>query len=119
MILNIDLKKAFDRIEQSFVRQTLFFFNFPTKLIKLIMSCISNSFISMLVNGSKTLLFKPSMGIRQGDLMSPYIFILCMELLSRRINHVVDVLNWTLISITNGGTKVSHLFFTDDLTLFA
>lgn len=63
--------------------------------------------------------FSPSRGIKQEDPIFPYIFIMCMKLLSRRIDHEVDLLNWTLISISNRGPKISHLFFVDDLTLFA
>lgn len=91
MLLKIDLKKSFDRLEWSFIRQDLVYFNHPG-LSKLIMFSISSSSISMPVNGGYTYSFKPSRGIKQGDLLSPYIFILCMELLSRRINHEVDAL---------------------------
>lgn len=51
--------------------------------------------------------------------MSPYLFIICMKLLSRRINYEVDTLNWILLSISKRGSSLLHLFFADDLTLFA
>lgn len=93
MILNIDLEKALDKIEWSFIRQALFFFNIPDKIIKLIMACISTYSISILINGGRTNFFKPTRGIMQGDPLSPYLFIMCMELLSRRIDYKVDTLN--------------------------
>lgn len=82
------------------------------------MSCISTSVISVLINGRSILFFKPSRGIRQSDYISSYIFIVCMKLLSRRIEYEVDVLNWTLIAIGRRGPKLFHLLFADDLTLF-
>lgn len=83
------------------------------------MSCISSSHISIQINEGKTSFFKSTRGIRQGDPLSHYIFIMCMELLSRRINHEFDLLNWTSISTCPKGPKISHFFFADDLTLFA
>lgn len=51
--------------------------------------------------------------------MSPYIFILCMELLLRRIDYEVDIRKWNPISISQRGPKISHLFFVNDLLLLA
>lgn len=119
MIIKIDLEKAFDRLEWSSVRQVLHYFNFPNKLYKLIMFCISTSFISILTNGASTQYFQPTRGIRQGDPISPYLFILTMELFSRRINHEVDLLNWSLVFISRRGPKLFHLFFADNLTFSA
>lgn len=71
MIIKIDLEKAFDRIEWSFIYQTLHHLKFSLKNTRLIMSCITTSQISILVNGHKTNYFSPNRGIRQGDPISP------------------------------------------------
>ena len=81
MAIKIDLEKAYDKLEWHFIRDVLTLYNLPQGLIKLIMSCISGSSISVLFNGGKLDSFFPSRGIRQGDLLSPYLFILCMEIL--------------------------------------
>lgn len=56
---------------------------------------------------------------RQGDPISPYLFIICMERLYRTIDQVVLRKDWLPISTIRGGPKISHIFFVDDLTLFA
>ena len=64
MAIKIDLEKAYDRIEWSFIREILFMFNFPKKLIELIMSCVSSVSTSLLFNGSYLESFCPSKGIK-------------------------------------------------------
>lgn len=85
MAIKIDLKKAYERIEQSFIKEMLTLFNFPENLIKLIMSCVTSVSTSLLLNGGSLDPFLPSKGIRQGDPLSPYLFILCMDFLGHLI----------------------------------
>ena len=82
MVVKIDLEKAYDRLEWCFIRKVLTCFGFHPNIIKLIMSCISSSSTSLLFNGKKLSPFAPSRGIRQGDPLSPFIFLLCMEYLN-------------------------------------
>ena len=74
--IKIDLEKAYDRLEWSFIRDTLGLLKFPSHLISLIMSYVSTSSISVLYNGGALKPFLPSRGIRQMDPLSPYLFIL-------------------------------------------
>ena len=70
-------------------------------------------------NGQPTEEFLPSKGIRQADPLSPYIFVLCMERLAHLI--IVEVQNggWKPLTVAKKEPKLSHLFFVDDLVLFA
>lgn len=54
-------------------------------------------------------------GIRQGDSMSPYIFILYMEILSKMINHKINIRKWDTLKVTPTSPPLFHLFFVDDL----
>lgn len=86
----------------------------PPKISKLIMPCITTSTTVVLVSGSKIDFFYPNRGIRQGDPMSSDISIICMEMLSRYINHQVDITQWNLIKIF---PTISYLCFANDLIL--
>ncbi|KAK9983153.1 hypothetical protein SO802_032678 [Lithocarpus litseifolius] len=119
MMIKIDLEKAFDRMEWSFVRSMLFSMGFHQDTIDLILSGISSTDVSLLFNGSQLEEFQPSRGLRQGDPISPYIFILCMEFLSTLIHRKCEKGDWTRVKASRSGPGFSHIFFADDLLLFA
>ena len=81
MAIKIDLEKAYDRLEWNFIQDVLLLYNLPSSMVDLTMSCISFSSISLLFNWGMFKPFLPSRGSRKGDPMSPYILILCMEVL--------------------------------------
>ncbi|GLT63634.1 hypothetical protein SLA2020_361840 [Shorea laevis] len=115
MVVKLDLEKAYDRLEWSFIREPLTFVKFPPKFISLVMSCVSSSTISILVNGNRTNAFLPSRGIRQGDPISPYLFILCMEYLSIKLSNDMAEGKWKGSKASKRGPTLSHIFFADDL----
>nr|KYP35956.1 hypothetical protein KK1_042962 [Cajanus cajan] len=72
---------------------------------------ITSSSISLLWNGSKINQFFPQRGLRQGDPLSPYLFVIYMECLGRMITTEVQKGCWMPIHISNGGPTILHLFF--------
>ncbi|XP_074266241.1 cytochrome P450 87A3-like [Silene latifolia] len=118
--LKVDLEKAYDCLEWSFIKHCLSNLNFDDHTIQLIMSCISSTSSSVTFNGTQTDWFLPSRGIRQGDPLSPLIFILCMEFLSKLIDDFCSTSDWTPFTIGKGASAMefSHLLFADDLLLF-
>ena len=91
---------------------------FPSETISLITSCVRSSNLGVLWNGAKTDHFTPSRGLRQGDALSPYLFVLFMEKLSLSIQHKVLSGIWKPIHVSKGGPQLSHILFADDVMLF-
>ena len=102
MAIKVDLEKVYDRLEWHFICDMLNMYNIPPKMISLIMSCISGSSISVLFNGGCLEPFLPTRGIRQGDPLSPYLFILCMELLGFLIKDMCAKNCWILFATSRG-----------------
>lgn len=73
----------------------------------------------VLWNGEVTDEFSPSRVIRQGDPLSLYLFVLCIECLSHEIHNVVIVGKWKPIHLAHNDVSLSHFFFADDLFLLA
>lgn len=118
MALKSDLSKAFDRLERDFVIFVFKFFCFSSDFCDLIYHCMSTVSVYVLVNGLPGETFFPTRGIRQGDPMSPYIFIICMEALSKLLYHAETNGKISGIKVTRNCPYVSHLFFADDSFLF-
>lgn len=117
MALKIDLSKAYDSLKWGFICDTLLGFGLPTGLINIILNCITTPFIFVLWNGEVTKSFLPSRGIRQGDPLYSYIFVLCLECLSRLIEQSVSNNHWKPVK-ASAHFKISHLFYADDVFLF-
>nr|XP_023914532.1 uncharacterized protein LOC112026083 [Quercus suber] len=118
MAIKVDLEKAYDKIELSFIREVLINANLPQNVISLIMSCVSLVSTSILFNGGNMEPILPSRGIWQGDPFLPYLFILCMEALGYFIKEKCKNKGWIPIKSSNNGVAFSHLFFANDLVLF-
>jgi len=118
MAIKLDLEKAYDRLRWDFLHSTLLKMQLPDLLIRTIMQCVSTCSLNILWNGEPSGAFTPSRGIRQGDPLSPYLFVSCMERLSQLIDSYSNLGKWKAISLTRGGTRLSHLMFADDVVLF-
>ena len=112
LLLFIDFEKAFDSIEWPFIERILKHFNFGASLLtwfKLfysnISSCIQN-------NGWSSEFFSLSRGVRQGCPLSPYLFILCAEVLANAVRKDQNIRG---INIANVECKLSQ--YADDTTM--
>lgn len=80
--IKLDMAKAYDRVEWEYLRRIMLKLGFHNDFVSLIMRCVSSVSMSIKVNGVLTDSFRPSRGIRQGDPISPYLFLLCAKGLS-------------------------------------
>lgn len=116
ILLKIDLSKAFDRVSWLYIKMILIHIGFPPPLINWIMACITTPTFSILINGSASHFFHSERGLRQGFPLSPLLFLLVIEALSRLI---ISAKREGLIR----GLKISevcyltHLLFVDDVLI--
>jgi hypothetical protein len=108
------MAKAYDRLEWNFLRATMTSMNFPINLINTIMNCVSTVSFSILVNGKPTEKFVPERGLRQGDPLSPYLFIICVDVFSALIKNAQQNELIHGVKIAPGAPEITHLFFADD-----
>jgi hypothetical protein len=116
--IKTDMAKAYDRVEWDFLQATLEAMGFPQQLSNTIIRCVSTVQFSILINGSPSKTFRPQRGLRQGDPLSPYLFILCADVLSGLITKAQN--NYLIhgVKIVPGAPEVTHLLFVDDIILF-
>lgn len=88
--VKLDLEKAYDRLRWDFVVDTLKDIGMPLQWIDLVYKCISTPSMRVLFNGNMTNNFQPTRGILQGDPLSPYLYVLCIERLGHIIQAKVD-----------------------------
>lgn len=119
MTIKLDMSKAYDKVEWGYLKAVMVKLGFGEHWIQLVMQCVTTIHYSILVNRIPKNTIIPIRGLRQGDLLSPYLFLLCAEGLSCLVNKVEREGNVRGISISNGGTRVNHLLFTYDCILFS
>lgn len=114
VVIKIDIEKAFDFMEWSF----LLSLGFNQKWINWIKEYISTVSYSILINGSTKGFIHLTRGIRRGNPLSPFLFIMGSEVLSRPIFKEEYSNSIEGISFCRRGLALSHLPFADDLILF-
>ncbi|KAB2609074.1 hypothetical protein D8674_012242 [Pyrus ussuriensis x Pyrus communis] len=118
MGIKLDMQKAYDRVEWDFLDAVMERMGFCSRWRSLISGCVSSVKFAVLLNGQAGKSFAPSRGLRQGDPLSPYLFILVGEVLSKLIQGAVDQRRLEGVKIGGSGPVISHLFFADDTLLF-
>ncbi|EOY25454.1 Uncharacterized protein TCM_026877 [Theobroma cacao] len=117
LALKLDMMKAYDRLDWSFLIKVLQHFGFNDQWIGMIQKCISNCWFSLLLNGRTEGYFKFERGLRQGDPISPQLFLIAAEYLSRGLNALYEQYP-SLHYSTGVSIPVSHLAFADDVLIF-
>ncbi|GKA74736.1 putative RNA-directed DNA polymerase, eukaryota, reverse transcriptase zinc-binding domain protein [Tanacetum coccineum] len=115
MIFKVDFEKAFDSVRWDFLDLVMDKLGFGSKWRSWIHGCLKEGRSSVLVNGSPTSEFELFKGLRQGDPLSPFLFILVMEALHATIRKTMDLGLFKGVSVGHANLIVSHLMYADDV----
>lgn len=118
MALKLDISKASDRVDWSYLKCRMQMMGFSEKWISWVMLCVTTVSYMVTLNGSSVGLIHPKCGLRQGDPMSPYLFIFCVDGLSQVLDKAATEGKITGCQVSNNDPHVTHLLFDDDNLLF-
>lgn len=118
MAISLDFNKAYDRVEWDFLEAVLVKMGFHETWVRWVMQCVSTVKFHIFANGEKQASVTPSRGLRQGDPLSPYLFLLVIDVLSKLLSKGVADLRLSGIKLKPSCPILSHLFFADDAILF-
>jgi len=117
MIIQLDLAKAYDKLSWSYIRAVLRAYGFDHNWIRWVMALVSTTGFSILLNGAPSRTFMPSKGLRQGDPLSPFLFVLMMEGLGRAIKTTNAEGRIQGLKLTLDGAVNTQQQFVDDTML--
>jgi len=117
-LLKVDFRKAFDSVQWNFLDNLLRHLGFPIRFVSLIMQCVSTASYSVGVNGDLHGFFQGQSGVRQGDPLSPYLFLYCMEYFSRMLK-LASHQEGFRFHPKCGTQSITHLAFANDILLLS
>lgn len=117
MAVKLDMSKAYDRVEWSFLEQVMTKLGFCDQFVANVMKCVRSVSYRFKVNGNITETVVPGRGLRQGDPISPYLFLLCAEGFSALLHEAEAKGHITGIKLAPTAPSVNHLLFADDSLL--
>ncbi|PNX57454.1 ribonuclease H, partial [Trifolium pratense] len=116
--LKLDISKAYDRIDWDYLKEVMIKMGFCQQWVRWVMMCVETVDYSVIVNEDTVGPIIPGRGLRQGDPLSPYLFIICAEGLSALIKQAEDRGEIHGNKICRNAPIISHLLFADDCFLF-
>lgn len=117
-VVKLDMSKAYDRVERRLLENVMIKMGFSSVWVNKIMDCVCTVRYRVKCNMSQSDVIIPERGLRQGDPLSPYLFLFCMEALSRMLIHAQETHLIKGIRASVNGPRINHLFFADDALLF-
>lgn len=118
MALKVDMSKAYDRVEWCFLETVLLRMGFDMKIVKLYTACITSIQYQITHAGHVFGSIIPSRGIRQGDPLSSYLFLICIEGLTSLMQHYERRGLIQGIKVARSAPSISNMFFADDCFIF-
>lgn len=116
--LKLDISKAYDRVSWDYLKKRMVAMGFTAKWIQWMMLCVTSVTYSISFQGSDIGPIVPKRGLRQGDPLSPYLFLLCVEGLSIALKDAANTNTISGCRICTQAPSITHLLFADDSFLF-
>ncbi|KAL4297993.1 hypothetical protein GQ457_12G013480 [Hibiscus cannabinus] len=116
--IKLDMEKAYDRVEWHFLSDVMKKMGFADGWIKSIMMCVTTVSFCLKINGEISDFFRPSRGLRQGDPLSPYLFLFCTQGLSAMLLKDQREGRIRGVRASQKGPRINHLMYADDCLLF-
>ncbi|KAJ4755501.1 RNA-directed DNA polymerase (reverse transcriptase)-related family protein [Rhynchospora pubera] len=116
-LMKADINKAFDKLDWQFMKFAMQYLNVPTKIINIMLSAYSRSKITININGKGDGFLTPTQGLRQGCPMSPYVFIISMEIFSRMLQGAMRNAMINGVKVAKTSPHLTHVVYADDLIL--
>ncbi|KAL5544517.1 hypothetical protein UlMin_008301 [Ulmus minor] len=116
--LKLDMSKAYDRVEWDFLRGMMSKLGSSLQWTNLVIRCVTSISYYFLINGQVQGSLSPGRGLRQGDSLSPYLFVICAQGLSEMLVDFECRRLFKGVSVAARCPTVSHLFFADDSLIF-
>jgi hypothetical protein len=114
LLFKVDFEKAYDSVDWNYLDFVMEKMGFHEKWRSWMSECLKSASISVLVNGSPTKEFKMGRGLRQGDPLSPFLFIIAAEGFNMLMGKAVDSGRFTGYKFDGGDEYFSHLQYADD-----
>lgn len=114
LLFKVDFNKAFDSVNWEYLDSVMEQMNFGSNWRRWIKGCLVSARASVLVNGSPTMEFSMSKGVRQGNPLSPFLFIMVMERLNVMMKAATEKRVFDGLPVPNTNIFISHLFYADD-----
>jgi len=111
------MSKAYDHVEWKFLEKMMVKLGFHEQWVKFIMNCVTTVTYQIKVNGELTDVIVTERGLRQGDPLSPYLFLLCAEAFSCLLQAAEERGDLEGIKVCQGAPSINHLLFADDSLL--
>ena len=121
VLFKLDIEKVYDHVNWKLLFAVLRKMGFGERWIKWVGWCISTAKFYVLVNGSPSGFFQSLRGLRQGDPLSPYLFMIAMEVFRCLLRRAISggfLSGWWVRDRSGDGILISHLLFVDDTLVF-